>query len=195
MNLRVPMTLPYVIETDDGGDKTYEMYSRLMKDRIIFIKDEFNDDMATGIVAQLLYLQSDDSEKDIFMYINSPGGSITSMYAIYDTMQYIKPDIATVGFGSVASAGSFILAAGTKGKRSILPNTEIMIHELSAGASGKAAEIFNTVEKLKKLYEKMASQYQSFTGKDIDLIKKDMQRDCWLDAQEALAYGLVDKVL
>jgi ATP-dependent Clp protease protease subunit len=190
------MTLPYVIETnDDGGEQTYEMYSRLLKDRIIFLRGEFDDNMANGIVAQLLYLQSDNAEKDIFMYINSPGGNITSMYAIYDTMQYIKPDIATVGFGSVASAGSFILAAGTKGKRSVLPNTELMIHELSAGASGKAAEIFNTVEKLKRLYEKMATQYQAFTDKDLDVIKKDMQRDCWLDAQEALAYGLVDKVL
>lgn len=189
------MSLPYVIETDDKGDKTYEIYSRLLKDRIIFIQGEFNDHMANGVVAQLLYLQSMDVNKDIYMYINSPGGHISSMYAIFDTMQYIKPDIVTVGLGSVASAGSFILAAGTKGKRKCLLNTEIMIHELSAGFSGKAAEIFNEAEKIKRLYSKMATQYQEFTGQPLAKIKKDMGIDCWFNAKDALAYGLIDEII
>ena len=189
------MSLPYIIEDGEKGEKTYELYSRLLKDRIIFIQGLFDDQMANGVVAQLLYLQSNDDSKDVFMYINSPGGHISSMYAIYDTMNYIKPDIITVGIGSVASAGSFILAAGTKGKRMVLPNTEVMIHELSGGAQGKAGDIFNTVEQLKKAYDKMAKQYAAFTTQKLNKIKKDMQRDFWMDSEEALKYGLVDKVV
>ena len=187
--------LPYIIEESEKGDKTYEIYSRLLKDRIIFIQGDFEDGMANGIVAQLLYLQSDDKEKDIYMYINSPGGSITSMYAIFDTMNYIKPDIITVGIGQVCSAGSFILAAGAKGKRQILENTEVMIHELAGGVKGRAGDMFNEMDKLTKLYEKMAKQYVKFTGQKLDKVKKDMQRDHWLDADQALKYGLVDKVI
>lgn len=188
------MTLPYVIETDDKGDKTYEIYSRLLKDRIIFIGGDFNDNMANGIVAQLLYLQSADADKDIFMYINSPGGSITSMYAIYDTMCYIKPDIVTVGLGCVASAGSFILAAGTKGKRKCLANTEVMIHELAGGMSGKAGDLKVEMKRLERLHEKMAHEYKNFTGQNLKKIKADMERDYWMTAEEALEYGLIDKV-
>lgn len=187
--------LPYIIEESDKGDKTYEIYSRLLKDRIIFIQGPFDDGMANGIVAQLLYLQSDNKEKDIYMYINSPGGNITSMYAIYDTMNYIKPDISTVGIGQVCSAGSFILAAGTKGKRQLLENTEVMIHELSGGTQGKYNDMINDMEKATRLYEKMAKQYVKFTGQKFDKIKKDMHRDNWMSSEEALKYGLVDKVI
>jgi ATP-dependent Clp protease protease subunit len=187
--------VPYVIEGNDKEEKTYEIYSRLLKDRIIFIQGGFDDDMANSIVAQLLYLDSQDKEKDIYIYINSPGGNITSMYAIYDTMQYISPDIVTVGMGQVCSAGSFILAAGTKGKRNVLSNTDIMIHELSGGASGKATDIFLTADRLKRLHTKMANQYVDFTGQKLAKVKKDMERDHHMTAEESVKYGLVDKVV
>jgi ATP-dependent Clp protease protease subunit len=190
------MNLSYVIEGENEKEKSYEIFSRLLKDRIIYIQGEFNDPMANNVVAQLLYLNSQDKDKDIYMYINSPGGSITSMYSIFDVMNYIDTDVCTVGIGSVCSAGSFILGAGTKGKRSALENTEVMIHELSSGAQGKAQDIFNTVAKLEKLYDRMAKQYVTFTGKSLAKIKKDMQRDHWLmGAAEALEYGLIDKII
>lgn len=189
------MSLPYVIETDDKGDKSYEIYSRLLKDRIIFIKGTFDDEMANGVVAQLLFLQSADPEKDIQMYINSPGGSITSMYAIYDTMQYVSPDIVTIGLGCVASAGSFILAAGTKGKRQVLGNTEIMIHELAGGMHGKHGDLAIEYKRMQRLHEKMAHEYKSFTGQSLKKIKADMERDYWMTAQEAKDYGLIDEVI
>ncbi len=189
------MGLPYIIESGDKGDKTYEIYSRLLQDRIIFIQGAFDDEMANGIVAQLLYLQSDNAEKDIYMYINSPGGNISSMYAIYDVMSYVSPDINTVGLGSVVSAGSFILAAGTKGKRTCLENTEVMIHELSGGIQGKANDMFKKMDYTKTLYEKMAKQYTIFTGQKLTKIKKDMHRDHFLSATDALDYGLIDKVI
>jgi ATP-dependent Clp protease, protease subunit len=187
--------IPYVIEKDEkGGERAYDLYSRLLKDRIIFISGEFNTQLADSVVAQLLFLESDDRDKDIFIYINSPGGDITSMYAIYDTMNYIKPDITTVGFGQVASAGSFILAAGTKGKRFALPNTEIMIHELSGGIQGKAGDMRNRFRHTERLYEKMAKQYSEITGKDIETVKADMERDFFMDSNEARDYGLIDSV-
>ena len=189
------MNLAYVIEGEGSKERSYEIYSRLLKDRIIYLQGYFDDPMANNIVAQLLYLNSQDPDKDIYIYINSPGGSITAMYSIYDVMEYIKPDINTVGIGSICSAGSFILAAGTKGKRAILKNAEVMIHELSGGAKGKAQDIFVTVERLKKMYDKMAKQYVGFTGKSLAKIKKDMARDHWLDAEEALEYGIVDKII
>ena len=189
------MSVPYIIEKSGSSEKSYELYSKLLKDRIIFIGESFNDSMANNIVAQLLYLNSSNSNKDIYIYINSRGGVISSMYAIYDTMMHIKPDIVTVGLGVVASAASFILAAGTKGKRMSLPNTEIMIHELSGGVSGKAGDIFNTVDNVRRLYDKMANHYADFTGKSVRKIKKDMQRDHWLSPDDALDYGLIDKVV
>lgn len=189
------MNLSYVIEGENEKEKSYEIFSRLLKDRIIYVQGQFEDNMANSIVAQLLYLNSQDKEKDIYMYINSPGGAITSMYSIYDVMNHITPDIHTVGIGQCCSAGSFILAAGTKGKRAVLENTEIMIHEFSGGTQGKANDIFNEVDKLVKLYDKMAKQYVKFTGKPIAKIKKDMQRDFWLNAEDAVAYGLVDKII
>jgi ATP-dependent Clp protease protease subunit len=189
------MNLSYVIEGDNEKEKSYEIFSRLLKDRIIYIQGEFNDTMANHTVAQLLYLNSQEPDKDIYIYVNSPGGSITSMYSIFDVMNFVKPDIHTVGIGQCCSAGSFILAAGTKGKRCILPNAEVMIHEFSGGTQGKANDIFNQVEKYKKLYEKMAKQYVAFTGKPLAKIKKDMSRDHWLEAEEAVEYGLVDKII
>lgn len=189
------MKLSYVIEGENDKERSYEIFSRLLKDRIIYIQGEFNDEMANSVVAQLLYLNSRDKSKDIYMYINSPGGSITSMYSIYDVMNYISSDIYTVGIGSVCSAGSFILAAGTKGKRACLPNTEIMIHEFRGGNQGTATELFNMNDKYKKLYEKMANQYVNFTGQPLAKIKKDMQRDYWMTAEESLKYGLIDNII
>lgn len=189
------MIVPYVIENDQNGERSYEIYSKLLMDRIVFIQGEFTEELANVVVAQLLYLHSSDPEKDIYMYINSPGGRIDAMFAIYDTMQYISPDINTVGIGTVASAGSFILAAGTKGKRSALPNTSIMVHELSSGTSGKARDIFNDLENIKKLYEKLSRYYSQFTGQKITKIKKDLQRDFFMTPEEALKYGLIDEVI
>jgi ATP-dependent Clp protease protease subunit len=189
------MNLSYVVEGDGDKEKSYEIFSRLLKDRIIYIQGEFDDVMANNVVAQLLYLDSRDPESPIHMYVNSPGGSISSMYAIYDVMNYIKSPVHTVGLGSVCSAGSFILAAGEKGCRKCLPNTSIMIHELSSGAQGRANDIFNEVDHLKGLYEKMAKQYVAFTGKTLAKVKKDMSRDHWLTAKDALEYGLIDEII
>jgi len=189
------MTIPYVIEKGPKDqERMYDLYSRLLKDRIIFVRGTFDPSMADAVVAQLLFLESSDPESDIYMYINSPGGYITSLYAIYDVMEYIRPDIVTVGFGQCASAGSFILAAGTKGKRFALPNTEIMIHEMSGGAEGKANDIFNSIEHTKKIYERMAKQYVNFTGQKLSKVKADMQRDFYMTAQDAKDYGLIDNI-
>mgnify|MGYP000229742908 CR=1 FL=1 len=189
------MTVPYVIEQGPKDqERMYDLYSRLLKDRIIFIKGTFEQSMADTTVAQLLFLESADPDADIYMYINSPGGVITSMYAIYDVMQYIRPDIVTVGMGQCASAASFILAAGTKGKRFALPNTDIMIHELSGGTEGKAQDMFNRMEHTKKLWDKMAHHYVEFTGQTLAKIKKDMARDFFMSAEEAKGYGLIDEI-
>ena len=189
------MSVPYVIEKEKGGqERVYDLYSRLLKDRIIFIKGMFNDEMSDAVVAQLLFLESADPNADIYMYVNSPGGMVTSMYAIFDVMQYIKPDIVTVGMGQCASAASFILAAGTKGKRYALPNTEIMIHEFSGGVEGKAQDMFQTLEKQKQLWEKMAKHYAGFTGQKVNKIKQDMSRDYYMTAEQALEYGLIDEI-
>ena len=188
--------IPYIFEKSSSGDgeKAYDPFSRMLKDRIIFISGEFNQDMADSVVSQLLFLEVDNPDKDIYLYINSPGGEITSMYAILDTMQYIHPDIVTIGYGLVASAGTLILAAGTKGKRFALPNTSIMVHELSAGVSGRANDILQEAKHIEYLYEKMAKQYVKFTGQSIDKIKTDMHRDFYMSSEEAKDYGLIDKV-
>jgi len=189
------MSVPYVIEKGPKDqERVYDLYSRLLKDRIIFIKGPFHQDMADAVVAQLLFLESSDPEEDIRMYINSPGGEINAMYAIFDTMQYVKCDIVTVGMGQCASAASFILAAGTKGKRHALPNTNIMIHELSTGAEGKANQIRNYVKHMEHLYEKMAKHYVGFTGQRLNKVKKDMEIDYFMSADEAKEYGLIDEV-
>lgn len=189
------MTIPYVIEKGPNNqERSYDLFSRLLKDRIIFIKGAIGEGFADAVVAQLLFLESDSSEKDICMYINSPGGIINEMYGIYDAMSYVKPDIVTIGYGQCASAGSFLLAAGTKGKRFVLPNVNIMIHELATGSSGKFNEIKNSYKHLEKLYDKMADQYSEFTGQDVDKIKKDMERDYFMSAEEAKEYGLIDEI-
>lgn len=189
------MAIPFVIEKNEkGGERAYDLYSRLLKDRIIFISGQFNDEMANSVIAQLLFLEMQDADEDVNMYINSPGGQIGSMYAIYDCMSYIKNDIVTLGLGTIASAASFILAAGTKGKRFALPNSGIMIHELSGGMGGKVTDMELYTKRSLYLKEKMAEQYHEFTGKDIETIKLDMERDHWLTAEEAVDYGLVDKI-
>lgn len=189
------MSTPYVIEQGEAGqEKVYDIYSRMLKDRIIFIKGEFDEHMADTVTAQLLFLESADSEKDIWLYINSPGGRCTSMYSIFDTMNYIKPDVCTLAYGQACSAGSFILAAGAKGKRFALPNADIMIHELSGGHGGKFHDMKISFEHTEKLYDKMAKHYTEFTGQPLAKIKKDMKRDFYMSAEEALSYGLVDKV-
>lgn len=188
--------VPYIIEANEKGDgeKVHDVWSRMLRDRIIFISGTFDQDMADSVVAQLLYLETADSTKDISIYINSGGGQIDAMYAIYDCMNYIKPEIVTIGMGIVASAASFILAAGTKGKRFALPNTEVMIHELSTGVRGKANDIFNSVKFTERLYHKMAQHYVDFTGQDLEKVKLDMQRDYYMTSEEALAYGIIDKI-
>lgn len=189
------MSIPYVIERDEkDNEKVYDLYSRLLKDRIIFIKGFFDQDMANSVVAQLLFLEADSNEKDIFMYINSPGGYVSTAYAIYDTMQYVSPDIVTIGFGTVMSAGSFILAAGTKGKRCALPNTEIMIHELSGGTHGRATDMEVDLKQHLRIRDKMAQHYSEMTGQTLKKIKKDMERDFYMTAEQAKEYGLIDDV-
>lgn len=188
-------TVPYVIEAGPNqSERMYDLYSRLLKDRIIFVRGEVNDGMADSVVAQLLFLESQSPEKDIYMYISSPGGYLRSMYSMFDTMQYIKPDIATIGYGTCASAASFLLAAGTKGKRFALPNAEVMIHELSGGVQGKFHDMKIGLKHSEALYEKMANHYVEFTGQPLKKVKKDMERDFWMTAEEAKEYGLIDKV-
>lgn len=187
--------IPYVIERGPKDqERVYDLYSRLLKDRIVFIRGPFNQDMADSVVAQLLFLETSDPTEDIRLYINSPGGQVDAMYAIYDVMNYVTPDIVTVGIGHCASAASFILAAGTKGKRYALPNTEIMIHELSTGTQGKAGDVRNYVKHMERLYDKMAKHYVGFTGQKLAKIKKDMERDFFMYAEEAVGYGLIDEV-
>lgn len=187
--------VPYVIEQGkDNQERVYDLFSRLLKDRIVFIRDEFNQNMADSVVAQLLFLESNDSDADIYLYINSPGGHLTSMFAIYDVMNYIKPDVVTVGFGQCCSAGSFILTAGTKGKRYALPNTEIMLHELSTGYGGKYNDIKNYVKHADYQYEKMSRMYHEITGQPLDKIKKDLERDFFMSPEEAKEYGLIDEI-
>jgi ATP-dependent Clp protease protease subunit len=187
--------MAYIIEKGEGGqERAYDVYSRLLKDRIIFIIDTIDMAMANEIVAQLLYLESDSSEKDICMYINTPGGRMDAMYAIYDTMSYIKPEIMTVGFGQVMSAGTFLIAGGKKGKRYALPNTQFMIHEISSGTEGKAHEMFNYVKHLEASYEKFAKYMSKFTGQKLTKVKDDMKIDYYMSSEEAKNYGLIDEV-
>lgn len=187
--------IPFVIEKDSkDGERAYDLYSRMLKDRIIFVTGDFEQHMSDAIVAQLLFLEADDPSKDISMYINSPGGLVSACYAIYDTMQYVRPDIVTIGYGQCCSAGSFILAAGTKGKRCALPNTEIMMHELSSGTQGKMHDMRSRFAHTESLYEKMAKAYVKMTGQRLSKIKKDMETDHWLSAEDALNYGIIDKV-
>ncbi len=187
--------VPYVIEQTSRGERSYDIYSRLLKDRIIFLADEVNDTTASIIVAQLLFLAAEDPDKDIHFYINSPGGSISAGLAIYDTMQYIKPDVSTICVGMAASMGSFLLAGGQKGKRFALPNSEIMIHQPLGGARGQASDIQIHAEHILKTKKKMNEMLAEMTGKPVEQIAKDTDRDNFLSAQEAMEYGLIDKIV
>lgn len=189
------MSIPYVIECDEKDrEKTYDLFSRLLKDRIIFIRGEITPESADVVVAQLLFLETNNPEKDIYMYISSPGGHIDGMYSIYDTMNYIKPDVVTLGMGSVSSAASFLLSAGKKGKRFALPNTTIMIHELSSGFSGKFKDMRNKHLVIEKLHEKLSKQMADLTGQSVKKIKKDTQLDYYMTAEEAKEYGIIDAI-
>ena len=187
--------IPYVIEQTSRGERSYDIYSRLLKERIIFLGEEVNDASASVIVAQMLFLESEDPEKDIHLYINSPGGVITAGMAIYDTMNFIKCDVNTVCIGMAASMGAFLLAGGTKGKRMALPNAEIMIHQPAGGAQGQATEIEITAKHILATKEKMARIMAENTGQDFEVIVADTERDNWKSAEEALAYGLIDRII
>ncbi|MGH2066515.1 ATP-dependent Clp endopeptidase proteolytic subunit ClpP, partial [Aerococcus sp. L_4] len=187
--------VPTVIEQSSRGERAYDIYSRLLKDRIIMLSGEFNDDLANSIIAQLLFLDAQDPDKDIYLYINSPGGSITSGMAIYDTMQFVHADVQTIVMGMAASMGSFIAAAGTKGKRFALPNAEILIHQPLGGAQGQATEIEIAARHILKTKEKMNRLYSEMTGQPVEVIERDTDRDNWLTAEEALEYGLLDQIM
>ena len=187
--------VPTVIESTSRGERALDIYSRLLKDRIIFLADEVNDVTASLVVAQILFLESEDPTKDINLYINSPGGSVVSGMAIYDTMQYVKCDVSTICMGMAASMGAFLLAGGTKGKRFALPNAEIMIHQPSGGAQGQATEIKIAAEHILKTKKKMNEMLAANTGQPIEVIERDTERDNYMTAQEALEYGLIDQVI
>ena len=187
--------VPYVIEQTSRGERSYDIYSRLLKERIIFLGEEVNDVSASVIVAQLLFLEADDPNKDIQLYINSPGGSVTAGLAIYDTMQYIKCDVSAVCIGMAASMGAFLLSGGAKGKRFALPNAEIMIHQPSGGAQGQATEISIVAEHILKIRQKLNEIMAANTGQPLETIKADTERDNFMSAEEAKAYGLIDEVI
>ncbi|HDB6741873.1 TPA: ATP-dependent Clp endopeptidase proteolytic subunit ClpP [Staphylococcus aureus] len=187
--------IPTVIETTNRGERAYDIYSRLLKDRIIMLGSQIDDNVANSIVSQLLFLQAQDSEKDIYLYINSPGGSVTAGFAIYDTIQHIKPDVQTICIGMAASMGSFLLAAGAKGKRFALPNAEVMIHQPLGGAQGQATEIGIAANHILKTREKLNRILSERTGQSIEKIQKDTDRDNFLTAEEAKEYGLIDEVM
>ena len=187
--------VPYVIEQTSRGERNYDIYSRLLKDRIIFLGEEVNETTASLVVAQLLFLESEDPGKDIHLYINSPGGMVTAGLAIYDTMQYIKCDVSTICIGMAASMGAFLLAGGAKGKRLALPNAEIMIHHPSGGAKGQATEIQIAAENILKTKKKLNEILAANTGKPYDVIAADTERDHYMSAQEAMEYGLIDNVI
>ena len=187
--------VPYVIQQTSRGERSYDIYSRLLKERIIFLGEEVNDVTAGLVVSQLLFLESEDPDKDINLYINSPGGSVTAGMAIYDTMQYVKCDVSTMCMGMAASMGAFLLSGGTKGKRLALPNAEIMIHQPSGGAQGQATEIEIAAEHILRTKKKLNTILSENTGQPYETLVKDTERDNWLTAQEALEYGLIDKVM
>ncbi|EFA89556.1 MULTISPECIES: ATP-dependent Clp endopeptidase proteolytic subunit ClpP [Peptoniphilus] len=187
--------VPMVVEQTNRGERSYDIYSRLLKDRIIFASGEVNDTMADLIVAQLLFLESEDPNKDIQLYINSPGGSVSAGLAIYDTMQYIKPDVSTICIGMAASMGAILLSSGAKGKRFALPNSDIMIHQPSGGTQGMATDIQITAEKILKTRKSLNQILAKNTGQKLEKIERDADRDFWLDANEAKEYGLIDKVI
>ena len=187
--------VPIVVEQTSRGERSYDIYSRLLKDRIIFLGSPIDDDVANSVIAQLLFLAADDPEKDIYLYINSPGGSVTAGLGIYDTMQYIKPDVSTICVGMAASMGSLLLAAGAKGKRFALPNSEIMIHQPLGGVRGQATDIKIHADWILKTKEKLNQIYVKHTGQPYEKIERDTDRDFFMSAEEAVEYGLVDRVI
>ena len=187
--------VPYVVEQTQRGERSYDIFSRLLNDRIIFLSEEVNDVTASLVVAQLLYLEAQDPDKDIQFYINSPGGSVTSGLAIYDTMQYIKADVSTICIGMAASMGAFLLSAGAKGKRIALPNAEIMIHQPSGGSQGQASDIKIQAEHILRTRERLNKILADNTGKSVEQIALDTERDNFMSAEEAVEYGLIDKVI
>ena len=187
--------VPYVVEQTSRGERNYDIYSRLLKDRIIFLGEEVNDVTASLVVAQLLFLESEDAGKDIQLYINSPGGSVTAGMAIYDTMQYIKCDVSTICLGLAASMGAFLLAGGAKGKRIALPNSTIMIHQPSGGAQGQATEIRIVAENILKIKKRLNEILAANTGQPYEVIERDTERDNYMNAEEAKAYGLIDEII
>ncbi len=187
--------VPYVVEQTSRGERSYDIYSRLLNDRIIMLCDEVNDVTSSLVVAQLLYLEGQDQDKDISLYINSPGGSITAGMAIYDTMQYIKCDVSTICMGMAASMGAFLLAAGAKGKRLALPNSEVMIHQPLGGAQGQATDVQIHAEHIVRIKQRMNKMLSEMTGQPLEIIQKDTERDNFMTAEQAMQYGLVDKVI
>ena len=187
--------IPVVIEQTSRGERSYDIYSRLLNDRIIVLSDEVNDATASVVVAQLLFLEAQDPEKDISFYINSPGGSVSAGLAIYDTMQYVKCDVSTICMGMAASMGAFLLSSGAKGKRYILPNAEVMIHQPSGGAQGQATEILIAADHIQRTKQRLNRILSENTGKPIEQVAIDTERDNWLTAEDALQYGIVDKIL
>ena len=187
--------VPYVVEQTSRGERSYDIFSRLLNDRIVMLSEEVNDTTASLIVAQLLYLEAQDPDKDIQFYINSPGGSVTSGLAIYDTMQYIKPDVSTICIGMAASMGAFLLSSGAKGKRIALPNAEIMIHQPSGGSQGQCTDIQIQAEQILKIKKKLNAILAGNTGKSVEEVERDCERDHFMTAEEAQDYGLIDKVI
>ncbi len=189
------LNIPYVVEQTNLGERSYDIYSRLLKDRIIVLSDEVNDTTASIIIAQMLFLESQDPEKDICFYINSPGGSVTAGFGIYDTMRHIAPDVSTICVGMAASMGAFLLAAGKKGKRFALPNSEILVHQPSSGVKGQATDIQIHAEWILKTKDKMNRIYSEITGQPAEKIKSDLERDYIMSAEEAKEYGLIDEIM
>lgn len=187
--------IPYVVEKSSKGERSYDIYSRLLKDRIILLSGEINDEVASAVVAQLLFLEAEDAEKDIYMYINSPGGVVTSGFSIFDTMNYIKPDVATICMGQAASMGAFLLSSGQKGKRYALPNARIMIHQPLGGAQGQATEIEIQTKEILRIKRNLNKILSANTGQKLAKIEKDTDRDFFMSADEALKYGLIDQIL
>ena len=187
--------IPYVVEKTGRGERSYDIYSRLLKDRIIMLSGEINDAVASTVVAQLLFLEAEDPDKDIYLYINSPGGVITSGMSIYDTMNYIKPDVCTICIGQAASMGAFLLSSGTKGKRYSLPNSRIMIHQPLGGARGQATDIQIQAKEIQRMKDSLNAIIASQTGQDIEKVEKDTDRDNFMSADEACTYGLIDEVI
>jgi ATP-dependent Clp protease, protease subunit len=187
--------VPFVIEQTSRGERSYDIYSRLLKDRIIFLGESIDDHISSLVIAQMLFLEAEDPDKDIYLYINSPGGVVTSGLAIYDTMQYIKPDVATICIGQAASMGSLLLSAGAKGKRSALPNSRIMIHQPAGGFQGQASDIEIQAKEIIKVKQRLNGIYARHTGQDVAKVEKDVDRDYFMSPQEAMEYGLIDKVI